>query len=71
MMTEDRLDVCRTVVLFLARQTPSFIGVKEVRHSPIHPIAGKRLSRKLKVLENYIVRHEALGDGTTKDPDVL
>jgi hypothetical protein len=46
-MTEDRLDVCRTFVLFLAERTPSFIGVKEVRHSPIHPSAGKRSSRKL------------------------
>jgi hypothetical protein len=47
-MTEDRLDVCRTFVLFLAEQTPSFIGVKEVCHSPIHPIAEKKSSRKLR-----------------------
>jgi hypothetical protein len=38
-MTEDRLDVHRTFVLFLAEQTPSFIGVKEVLHSPIHRAA--------------------------------
>jgi hypothetical protein len=35
------LHVYRAFVLFLAEQTPSFIGVKEVRHSPIHPSAGK------------------------------